>query len=79
LHSYTHGLIDSVPGRNKKGQPLRQIPGMTPSLLELPPGCAFRERCTYADAACQQDPALSAPIPGRQVRCFHPLVQKVPA
>ena len=79
LHPYTHGLIDSVPSRNKKGQPLRQIPGMTPSLLELPPGCAFRERCSRADAACDENPELASPVPGRQVRCFHPLLQKAAA
>jgi peptide/nickel transport system ATP-binding protein len=79
LHPYTRGLIDSVPSRNKKGEPLRQIPGMTPSLLELPPGCAFRERCAYADGACAQDPALTSPVSGRQVRCFHPLLQKATA
>ncbi len=74
LHPYTHGLIASVPSRGRRGEPLRQIPGMTPSLLELPPGCAFRERCTRADSACAQDPALSSPVEGRQVRCFHPLL-----
>ena len=79
LHPYTHGLIDSVPSRCRRGEPLRQIPGMTPSLLELAPGCAFRERCTRADGACAQDPALSSPAAGRQVRCFHPLTQSVTA
>jgi peptide/nickel transport system ATP-binding protein len=79
LHPYTHGLIDSVPSRSRRGEPLRQIPGMTPSLLELAPGCAFRERCTRADSACAQDPALSTPLAGRQVRCFHPLTQSVTA
>jgi peptide/nickel transport system ATP-binding protein len=73
LHPYTHGLIDSVPSRSRRGEPLRQIPGMTPSLLDLAPGCAFRERCTRADGACAQDPPLSSPVAGRQVRCFHPL------
>jgi len=75
LHPYTRGLIDSVPSRGRRGEPLRQIPGMTPSLLDLAPGCAFRERCTRADSACAQDPALSSPAAGRQVRCFHPLTQ----
>ena len=75
LHPYTQGLIDSVPGRGRRGEPLRQIPGMTPSLLELAPGCAFRGRCTRADSACAQDPALSSPAAGRQLRCFHPLTQ----
>jgi len=79
LHPYTHGLIDSVPSRCRKGELLRQIPGMTPSLLELAPGCAFRERCTRADGACAQDPELSSPVAGRQVRCFHPLTRCVAA
>ena len=34
LHPYTQGLIGSVPSRNRRGQPLAQIPGMTPALLE---------------------------------------------
>ncbi len=46
LHPYTNGLIGSVPSRNRRGAPLQQIPGMTPSLLALPEGCAFRTRCT---------------------------------
>ncbi len=79
LHPYTHALIASVPGRGRRGEPLRQIPGMTPSLLDLAPGCAFRERCTRADGACAKDPALSRPVAGRQVRCFHPLTQGVAA
>ena len=74
LHPYTYGLIASAPSRNRRGEPLRQIPGMTPSLLDLAPGCAFRERCARADNACAQDPALSSPVAGRQVRCFHPLI-----
>ena len=79
LHPYTHGLIASVPSRGRRGEPLRQIPGMTPSLLDLAPGCAFRERCTRADGACAADPAMSSPAAGRQVRCFHPLTQTVTA
>ncbi|MGH8619453.1 MAG: ABC transporter ATP-binding protein [Burkholderiales bacterium] len=72
LHPYTAGLIGSVPGRNRRGAPLAQIPGMTPSLLAMPPGCAFAPRCRYADAACNQVPAET--IAGaRRVRCFHPL------
>ena len=49
LHPYTHGLIGSVPSRNRRGQKLTQIPGMTPSLLNLQPGCAFRQRCPRAN------------------------------
>ena len=75
-HPYTQGLLDSVPARNARGARLRQIPGMTPSLLELPPGCAFRDRCSRADAACAETPAmrLDPADPQRGVRCHHPLV-----
>ena len=78
LHPYTHGLIGSVPSRNRRGEKLRQIPGMTPSLLSLPPGCAFRTRCPRADAVCEQEPEPSQPVPGQTTRCFHPLLS-VPA
>jgi peptide/nickel transport system ATP-binding protein len=73
LHPYTAGLIGSVPSRNKRGEPLRQIPGMTPSLLNLPPGCAFRSRCPRAAAPCHEEPEIREVLPGRQARCFLPL------
>ncbi|MCB2102861.1 MAG: ABC transporter ATP-binding protein [Rhodobacterales bacterium] len=72
LHPYTHGLIGSVPSRNKRGQPLEQIPGMTPSLMNPPPGCGFRARCARAAAECVRDPDITSPVDGRQIRCFHP-------
>jgi len=78
-HPYTEGLLRSVPSANPRGQPLRQIPGMTPSLLRLPPGCAFRQRCERASALCGTTPKITAPVLGRRVRCFHPLVAAVPA
>ena len=71
-HPYTQGLMDSAPSRNVRGQPLKQIPGFTPSLLNLPDGCAFRQRCAHADAACLQAPPITTQQ-GRDVRCFHPL------
>jgi peptide/nickel transport system ATP-binding protein len=73
-HPYTRGLLDSVPGNAPAHARLKQIPGMTPSLLELPPGCPFRSRCAYADAECAQIPPMR-PIggEGRAIRCFHPL------
>jgi peptide/nickel transport system ATP-binding protein len=72
MHPYTRGLILSAPASNVRGQPLRQIPGMTPSLLHLPPGCPFRERCASADGRCVENPPLEHIAEGRQVRCFHP-------
>jgi peptide/nickel transport system ATP-binding protein len=72
LHPYTHGLIGSVPSRNRRGERLRQIPGVTPNLLALPQGCAFRMRCANADSSCETEP-LVEPVHGRELRCFHPM------
>jgi peptide/nickel transport system ATP-binding protein len=73
LHPYTKGLLDSVPSRNVKGKPLKQIPGMTPSLLQIGTGCAFRERCARRTGACETAPAFgSFSDEARRVRCFHP-------
>ncbi|HEY4374850.1 MAG TPA: ABC transporter ATP-binding protein [Burkholderiales bacterium] len=76
-HPYTRGLIESVPSRNPRGERLKQIPGFTPSLLRLPAGCHFRERCPRADEACLQDPQLSDEP--HAVRCFHPHGEPVEA
>ncbi len=70
-HPYTAGLLNSVPSRNRKGVPLAQIPGMTPSLLDPPPGCMFRQRCARASARCAADPALDGGA--HAFRCHHPL------
>jgi peptide/nickel transport system ATP-binding protein len=70
-HPYTRGLIASAPSRNVRGRPLAQIPGMTPSLFALPPGCAFQERCGRRTAACSAAPPLTQ-LGERQLRCFHP-------
>ncbi len=66
-HPYTAGLLASVPGNNAAGTVLRQIPGMTPSMLRLPAGCAFRERCERASERCATMPELVG-----RVRCHHP-------
>ncbi|HEX9569804.1 MAG TPA: ABC transporter ATP-binding protein [Rhodospirillales bacterium] len=75
IHPYTRGLLNSVPSQKKSGERLEQIPGMTPSPLNLPPGCAFKTRCPRADRACDAEPELREPVPGRRIRCFHPHTQ----
>ncbi|MFZ5541043.1 MAG: ABC transporter ATP-binding protein [Pseudomonadota bacterium] len=76
LHPYTRGLLDSVPANNAAGRRLNQIPGMTPSLLRLAPGCAFRERCSRAAERCGSMPELAA-RGARKVRCHFPLDARV--
>ncbi|MES2832865.1 MAG: ABC transporter ATP-binding protein [Pseudomonadota bacterium] len=71
-HPYTHGLIATAPSRNVRGAFLRQIDGAVPSLLALPAGCAFRNRCQRADAICSTPPEL-VEVDGHAFRCFHPM------
>ena len=78
LHPYTQGLIGSVPSRSRRGSKLRQIPGMAPSPLNLPEGCAFRPRCAYTTVRCGDTPGDRELQPGRWARCHHPLHLDVP-
>jgi peptide/nickel transport system ATP-binding protein len=49
-HPYTIGLLNSIPRVDQlDGKRLIAIPGQPPSLINLPQGCSFRSRCTFAD------------------------------
>ena len=85
-HPYTEGLLGSLPSAATPGSPLRQIPGSTPSLGRLPPGCAFSPRCVHASEQCRReapevsverlDPGVAGDARGpaqRLFRCHHPL------
>jgi peptide/nickel transport system ATP-binding protein len=56
-HPYTEGLLRSVPKVEGQLEPLRPIGGQPPSVIDLPPGCAFHPRCRYArlDGICTQE------------------------
>jgi peptide/nickel transport system ATP-binding protein/oligopeptide transport system ATP-binding protein len=73
-HPYTKGLMDSIP---KMAIPvpddrmLYTIPGVVPSLIGLPEGCSFRERCSKAfDLCSKKAPPLFDIGYGHLVRCF---------
>jgi peptide/nickel transport system ATP-binding protein len=58
-HPYTRGLMASMPavatfGSNSDTR-LVEIPGMVPSLTNLPPGCAFAPRCPLAIDRCRAE------------------------
>jgi len=72
LHPYTRGLIDSLPQVKNRGKRLYSIPGSTPPLLMLPPGCSFSTRCSRATQSCTTIPPVYE-SEGRAYRCFHPL------
>jgi peptide/nickel transport system ATP-binding protein len=58
-HPYTRGLMASMPAviglGAKTDARLTEIPGMVPSLTNLPPGCAFAPRCKLAIDRCRQE------------------------
>jgi ABC-type dipeptide/oligopeptide/nickel transport system ATPase component len=75
-HPYTQGLLNSIPilskdptGKVKKSR-LEPIPGIVPSLFDLPQGCRFQERCKYVSDECKGvEPELRSLAGGRMVRC----------
>jgi peptide/nickel transport system ATP-binding protein len=58
-HPYTRGLMASIPTVPLPGAKtdarLVEIPGMVPSLTNLPAGCAFAPRCELAIARCREE------------------------
>jgi len=71
LHPYTQGLIKALPGSLQPGTRLNQIPGMMPTLTDIPPGCAFHPRCKISDSVCQAEVPLLISIDeyDRMVAC----------
>ena len=55
VHPYTEGLIKSIPGSIPPGEELAQIPGMMPTLTNIPPGCAFNPRCELKGDVCLKE------------------------
>jgi peptide/nickel transport system ATP-binding protein len=71
-HPYTRGLIDSLPHAENHRKRLYSIPGATPPLLSLPPGCSFAPRCSRAQSTCNATPPVFK-LESREHRCFFPL------
>jgi len=74
-HPYTRGLLRSVPiiGRRARygRERLKEIPGVVPSLFDLPRGCPFHPRCGEALAICRrQRPDIKSLGPDQRVRCW---------
>jgi peptide/nickel transport system ATP-binding protein/oligopeptide transport system ATP-binding protein len=76
LHPYTQGLIASRPSENVMSDTdgysvLRTIPGMVPSLYNLPVGCRFSDRCPQVMTVCREsEPELLEVYEGHRVSCF---------
>lgn len=73
-HPYTNGLLGSIPRLHDDKKRLTQIPGMVPNMFELPVGCNFAPRCSYAKEKCESvEPEIREIFAGHQVSCHFPL------
>lgn len=75
LHPYTQGLLGSIPWIGQKlktgRRQLQEIPGVVPSLLDVPEGCRFHPRCSRVMDICKkEEPRLVQPEDGRLVQCW---------
>jgi peptide/nickel transport system ATP-binding protein len=69
MHPYAQALIDSLPNLENRGV-FKGIPGLAPSILRLPPGCAFHPRCPHVMDVCKTVvPPLERMPSGRFVSC----------
>jgi peptide/nickel transport system ATP-binding protein len=71
-HPYTAGLIKAVPTVTGGFKSLSSIPGSPPDLIDLPSGCKFHPRCSYATKWCvEEEPQLINAGGGHFVACFY--------
>jgi peptide/nickel transport system ATP-binding protein len=67
---YTWGLLRSMPTIEQRLEKLVAIEGSPPSMVAVPPGCAFNPRCPYRFAPCTTDLPELTEIPGGHLdRC----------
>ena len=68
-HPYTQALIESLPSFNHRLQS-SGIPGLPPTLANLPTGCSFNPRCTFVMDTCRvNEPVLRNVGPGQSASC----------
>ncbi|MGH3926792.1 MAG: ABC transporter ATP-binding protein, partial [Pseudonocardiaceae bacterium] len=77
-HPYTWGLLQSITRLDLPRQErLRPIRGMPPSLIFVPPGCAFHPRCPYVMEVCKTEvPPLLSEDGTHSSACHLPLAEK---
>ena len=69
VHPYTKGLVASFPTIHGPKVRLEGIPGNPPSLLDLPTGCAFAERCSQRTEICGKAVPDLVPYGSRIAAC----------
>ncbi len=70
-HPYTWGLLESMPSVERKVAQLHAIDGSPPSVINLPPGCAFNPRCPHRFEPCDRDRPPLLTIEGGHADACH--------
>ena len=75
LHPYTRGLLGSIPVLGRKftagRRQLEEIPGIVPSLFDMPRGCRFNLRCPQVMDVCREKQSPMIQLgPHRRVMCW---------
>jgi oligopeptide/dipeptide ABC transporter ATP-binding protein len=61
-HPYTRGLLGSLPAISGPIGRLTDIGGAPPTILNMPPGCAFHPRCSFARERCSFERPTLRPV-----------------
>jgi peptide/nickel transport system ATP-binding protein len=72
LHPYTQALIGAIPGKDKRGKELANIPGKVPSVEDDFNGCPFAPRCKKAQKTCEKSFPAMVETEGGKVYCYFP-------
>jgi peptide/nickel transport system ATP-binding protein len=72
-HPYTQGLFGARPRLGAaRGARLATISGTVPELADLPRGCPFSDRCSFAAGPCMGELPPAVALGGDHVaHCFH--------
>jgi peptide/nickel transport system ATP-binding protein len=71
-HPYTWGLLGSISRLDSSSKErLQPIRGLPPSLIFVPPGCAFHPRCPYAFDRCRKEVPQLLPVDGHHASACH--------
>jgi peptide/nickel transport system ATP-binding protein len=71
-HPYTWGLLGSISRLDSASKErLQPIKGLPPSLIFVPPGCAFHPRCPYVFDRCRTEIPKLLPTDGHHASACH--------
>jgi peptide/nickel transport system ATP-binding protein/oligopeptide transport system ATP-binding protein len=70
LHSYTEGLLKSIPRLDRDIGELHTIEGTVPPLSDMPSGCRFSTRCDFCFEKCRKTEPPAITRGAHQVSCW---------